>query len=230
MANKTSPMQNLRKVILSALQDYTKSSVDFKVTMDREEAGEVPYAFFLAKVDPKKVVPEGTKEWDEFKWRTTVPVIYVDYPKADQQQINTRSAKFSSITEALENAIEEHIKVYDNGNEEYPARNGADPRLILIILLPTNIAIGPKWAEVPLPPKVSAKYKSANFPNLSDEQMNRVRHRIYLGDENDPTRVEWENEWTEWKARAAQLSILSTLKNLISKAMDWLRKLMHKDK
>ncbi|KAI0833134.1 hypothetical protein F5Y06DRAFT_307335 [Hypoxylon sp. FL0890] len=227
MADKASPVTDLTNDIVSALRSFTGSSVNFKVTTRNEEAGEIPYEVFLAKVDPKEVIPRDTKEWEEFQWKTRLLVIYVDCSKVEQHQIVNRSDKSSSITEVLEKVIEEHIKVYDNGNETYPVNYGTDPRLFLVVLQPFNINIGPKSAQVSLPPTVSAKYKS-KF-GLSDEQMAGMRHTIDLDDENDSSRVEWEKEWTDWRARTAHGST-SSPRNPFSKAMKNLKKHMHKDK
>ncbi|KAI0143884.1 hypothetical protein F4776DRAFT_660989 [Hypoxylon sp. NC0597] len=227
MASRPNPIQDLKNDIVSALRSYSNSSADFKVTTKNEEAGTIPYDFFLAKVDPKQVIPRDTKEWEEAQWQMCVLTIYVDCSKIEEHQIIRGTDKPGSINEAIEKVVEEHIKVYDNGNESCPAHYGTDPRLFLIILLPFEIAIGPKSAEAILPPTCSARYKSEFSSGLSDEQMKNMRHRLSLEDENHSSRVKWEEEWTEWRARTARRS---TSRNLFSKAIDNLKKLWYKYK
>ncbi|KAI1408464.1 hypothetical protein F5Y13DRAFT_204829, partial [Hypoxylon sp. FL1857] len=233
MAFRGNPIRDLKNSIVSAVQSYSGSSADFETTFRNEEAGKISYEYFLAKVDPKQVIVRDTKEWKEAQWRIWVPVIYVDCSKIEQHQIIHRSDRSSSINEVLEKVIEEHTKMYENGTDSYPARYGTDPRLFLIVLLPFKITIGPKWATAILPPTCSEQYKSKLGLGLDDEDMALVTHTIDLGDENHSSRVEWESEWIEWRARTARRP-QSTLKKAFSKIMNKFKKggtyLTHKDK
>ncbi|OTA70373.1 hypothetical protein K449DRAFT_460151 [Hypoxylon sp. EC38] len=214
MANRPDPIQDLKNGIVSALQSYSNSPVDFKICIKNEESGKVPYDFFLAKVDPKQVIPRDTKEWEETQWQMCVLTVYVDCSKIEEHQIVCSSNKSGSIKEELGKVIEERIKIYDNGNESCPAHYGTDPRLFLIILQPFEIAVGPKTAEAILPPTCSKRHKKEFGLSWSDEQMEMVRHRLDLEDENHSSRVMWEREWIEWRARTARRP---TLRNFFSK-------------
>ncbi|OTB08996.1 hypothetical protein M426DRAFT_7025 [Hypoxylon sp. CI-4A] len=223
MASESNPLHDLKKAIAKAINEHSGPYIGLEITAGSEQAGDIPYDFFWAVVDPRQVIPRGTKEWEKAQWRTDAPIITIDFSKVvPSQAIDEQKELDPQIVSAVERVIDEYTELFDNGNDTYPPQMGVDPRLHIVIFKPFNISVGPRRALVRLPPTCTEKFKADL--DITDDQVDMVKKTLVLNEENHLSRVQWENEWTQWVARTARRP------GLFSKLKSNLKKLARKNK
>ncbi|KAI1400077.1 hypothetical protein F4819DRAFT_487972 [Hypoxylon fuscum] len=210
MASNANPVTGLKNAIAEAIRSCYGPCDGLEVTTQTEEAGDIPYELFWAKVDPRQVIPRDTKEWEEAQWRMLVPVIYVDFSKVDklryepqghaedQSQIIYGRQDPRSVENVVGNVIKAYVRIFDNGNDIYPIGRGVNPRLYLVIFKPFNIAIGPKQVHAIVSPSSLDAFNSKL--GRGDQKTVMLKREIHLEDGNDLSRVKWESDWIDWRA------------------------------
>ncbi|KAI1389900.1 uncharacterized protein F4822DRAFT_428241 [Hypoxylon trugodes] len=215
------PLHDLKRDIAEAIRIFWGPCQGLKVTSGIKSAGELPHKFYWEKVDPNEVIPRGTPEWDEAQWKMSSPIIYIDLSK-----VNNRPAlgyDVNDMMKGVEGVIDEYIKIFDNGNESYPAGMGCDPRMYLVIFKPYNVHFGPKVASMCLPPTHSNGY-DPNRP-ISDQKLESKMVFLPVKDGND--RTEWEAKWNEWRTIRDTQHFTPASIGTLSKVKNYLKRYIH---
>ncbi|KAI2606278.1 uncharacterized protein GGS25DRAFT_523944 [Hypoxylon fragiforme] len=190
-----SPQHALRDDTLDAVRSLIGPWNGLSVTFRTQEVGTIPYQYYWAKVDPKRLITRGSKLWEEAQRLTFVPIMHVQLPTT------TGPLMLHSIMKAVEEVIDKYIKIFREGSELYSVGQGVDPSQMMVMFKPFNVSLGPRNTVAILPPppsellQVEPSWKFRR--NLPPKQI------IQLENMNDPKREEWEREWVEWNAARA---------------------------
>ncbi|XXH03873.1 hypothetical protein Hte_010281 [Hypoxylon texense] len=184
--------------VATAIRNNLSPCDGLEVPIEIDEARDIPHQAFWARVDPKEVIPRSTEEWDAAQRRMWSPVMWVYFPKVRLVDPIPKGDGLRPVKEAILQVIDKYAKIYDEGTESYSPGAGLDPRLYIIYLWQFNFAVGPQIVRAVVPPPCIERYNSELAPEGRRDVAFTVLH---LDEENDPNRVEWEEDWTRWTLR-----------------------------